>query len=94
MNINIYQTYRIRRQIKSAFIDEENSIPNDISFKNLNLTDEKNIHGGELLEYLVGLLNDEDISEFEVKENKIKIVHFNPSNGEGSETYIEVVENK
>lgn len=94
MNVNIYQVYKIKRKIDCAFIDEENSVPNDITFKDLKKEDEISISGGQLLEYLAKLLNDGDISEFEIKDNKIKIVHFNPNTGEGTETYIEVVESK
>lgn len=90
MNINIYEKYKVFKKVDCGFIDEENSTPNDIVFKDFKRVNEMRVSGGTLLEYLVKLLGDTDISEFEIKENTIKIEHFNPSNGEGTSTYIEI----
>lgn len=92
MNINIYQKYKVKKIINCSFIDNENSTRNDINFKDFKKEIEEEIEGSYLLDYLTDLLTDKDISEFEVKENRIKIVHFNPFSGEGGDTYIEIEE--
>lgn len=90
LSINAYQKYKIKRKVDCAYIDVENSTPNDIFFKNLKGEDETLIDGGTFLEYLVKLLDDRYISEFEIRQNTIKIEHFNPLNGESNLTYIEI----
>ena len=92
MNINIYQKYKVKKTLGVAFIDVENSTLNDISFKDEEKKAEEILDGGKLIDYIVKLLADRDISEFKIKENIIEIEHFNPLNGEGASTYIEIKE--
>ena len=92
MNINIYQKYKVKKLLSIDFIDEENSTPNNISFKAEEKKVEEILDGGKLIDYIVKLLSDRDISEFKIKENIIEIEHFNPLNGEGASTYIEIEE--
>lgn len=92
MNINIYQKYKVKKIINCSFIDNETSTPNDINFKDFNKEIEEEIEGSYLLDYITDLLTDKDIIGFAVKQNKIKIEHFNPFSGEGGDTYIEIEE--
>lgn len=84
MNINIYSDYKVNYNCYGAEIDEENSIPGDISFKRFNY--ETNIieNGGILAEKIARYIEQIDFQEITINNNLITIEFFNPNNGEAS----------
>lgn len=81
INICAYYNYEIIWQQDGSYIDDENSLPNDIVFGKYETENKEIINGGKLLEKIAKLLNNNNICEFYVKEDEIMISHFNPTNG-------------
>ena len=96
MNINIYQDYKIKYKAHYGWIDEENSLPDDISFTDDDFDNEYVLNGGVLLEKIEKHFLEDWLQEFIINNNKIRFEYFNPSNGEGwnYEYKVEVVNNQ
>ena len=84
MNINIYSKYKVKYNCYGGEIDEENSTPDDITFKKFN--DETSIieNGGILAERIARYIKQTDFQEITINDNLITIEFFNPNNGEAS----------
>lgn len=94
MNINIYENYAVDIEKHFGWIDEENSLPDDISFTNDNVSDNRIINGGELLEIFGKHFSEDWLQSVEWKENFIGFEYFNPMNGEGWEYKYRISEMK
>ena len=84
MNINIYSKYKVKYNCYGGEIDEENSTPDDLTFKKFN--DETSIieNGGILAERIGRYIEQTDFQEITINDNLITIEFFNPNNGEAS----------
>lgn len=82
MNINIYSKYKVKYNCYGGEIDEENSTPDDITFKKFNYENSVIESGGILAERIVKYIEETDFQEITINDNLITIEFFNPSNGE------------
>ena len=91
MSINIYDKYIITFHSEGAYISQEYSTPNDISFQHFDNTQKLIWDGGRLLDFIQKRLSDNDIQELFVYRNTnelgynaiiYKFEFFNPNNGE------------
>lgn len=82
MNISIYSKYKVKYICYGGEIDEENSTPDDISFKIFNYENSVIENGGMLAERIVKYIEETDFQEITINDNLITIEFFNPSNGE------------
>ena len=82
MNINIYSKYKVKYNCYGGEIDEENSTPDDITFKKFNYENSVIENGGILVERIVKYIEETDFQEITINDNLITIEFFNPSNGE------------
>lgn len=84
MNIDIYSKYKVKYNCYGGEIDEENSTPDDITFKRFNYENSV-IKSGEILaERIARYIEQTDFQEITINDNLITIEFFNPSNGEAS----------
>lgn len=83
MNLNIYQKYKVTITHTGATKAYE-------GFEDFKYTDELEVDGGELMEWIAKRLLDNDISTFVVRHNGIKIETFNPFSGEGGTIIYEI----
>ena len=78
MNINIYSKYKVKYNCYGGEIDEENSTPDDITFKKFN--DETSIieNGGILAERIARYIKQTDFQEITINDKNIvyKGTHF------------------
>ena len=84
MNINIYSKYKVKYNCYGGEIDEENSTPDDISFKKFNYENNVIENGGILAERIARYIEQTDFQEITINDNLITIEFFNPNNGEAS----------
>lgn len=84
MNINIYSKYKVKYNCYGGEIDEENSTPDDISFKRFNNETSIIENGGILAERIARYMKQTDFQEITINDNLITIEFFNPNNGEAS----------
>ena len=84
MNINIYSKYKVKYNCYGAEIDEENSTPDDITFKKFNYENNVIENGGILAERIARYIEQTDFQEITINDNLITIEFFNPNNGEAS----------
>ena len=84
MNINIYSKYKVKYNCYGGEIDEENSTPDDITFKKFNYENSVIENGGILSERIVKYIEETDFQEITINDNLITIEFFNPNNGEAS----------
>ena len=96
MTIDIYSKYKVKFISKGAYISQEDSTPNDITFSHYEDNNEQVISGYDLLKFIGNKLINKDIDEFSVSDNNINIQTFNCLNGEGNEynLVIERIENE
>ena len=87
MEICAYYQYKVTKQIKSSYIDDENSLPDDYAYKENDFINTLNYNGGELLEMVAKALSDDDCMDFRVEGNLIIFDYFNPMNGTGKTEY-------
>ena len=84
MNISIYSKYKVKYNCYGGEIDEENSTPDDITFKRFNYENSVIENGGILAERIARYIEQTDFHEITINDNLITIEFFNPSNGEAS----------
>ena len=84
MKINIYSKYKVKYNCYGGEIDEENSTPDDITFKKFNYENSVIENGGILAERIARYIEQTDFQEITINDNLITIEFFNPSNGEAS----------
>lgn len=84
MNINIYSKYKVKYNCYGGEIDEENSTPDDITFKRFNYENSVIENGGILAERIAEYIKQPDFQEITINNNLITIDFFNPNNGEAS----------
>ena len=84
MNINIYSKYKVKYNCYGGEIDEENSTPDDITFKIFNYENSVIENGGILAERIARYIEQTNFQEITINDNLITIEFFNPSNGEAS----------
>lgn len=84
MNIDIYSKYKVKYNCYGGEIDEENSTPDDITFKKFNYENSVIENGGILAERIARYIEQTDFQEITINDNLITIEFFNPSNGEAS----------
>ena len=84
MNINIYSKYKVKYIHSGVVIDEENSTPDDISFKIFNYENSVIENGGILAERIARYIEQTDFQEITINNNLITIEFFKPNNGEAS----------
>ena len=84
MNISIYSKYKVKYYCYGGEIDEENSTPDDITFKIFNYENSVIENGGILAERIARYIEQTDFQEITINDNLITIEFFNPSNGEAS----------
>lgn len=91
MDINIYDNYKVIYTCEGANIDEENSEPNDIVFKDFNYSNVDTLNGSQLIYRIASKMIDYECQRVIITKNTITIEHFNPNNGESC-TYKWVIE--
>ena len=84
MNINIYSKYKVKYNCYGGEIDEENSTPDDITFKRFNYENSVIESGGILAERIARYIEQTDFQEITINNNLITIEFFNHNNGEAS----------
>ena len=84
MNIDIYSKYKVKYNCYGGEIDEENSTPDDITFKKFNYENSTVESGGILAERIAGSIYQPDFQEITINNNLVTIEFFNPNNGEAS----------
>lgn len=84
MNINIYSKYKVKYNCYGREIDEENSTPDDITFKIFNYENSVIENGGILAERIARYTEQTDFQEITINDNLITIEFFNHNNGEAS----------
>ena len=84
MNINIYSKYKVKYNCYGGEIDEENSTPDNITFKIFNYENSVIENGGILAERIARYIEQTNFQEITINDNLITIEFFNPSNGEAS----------
>lgn len=84
LSIDIYSDYDVEIHNKGAYISQEDSTPTDITFTHYDDKHKMYTDGGRLLDFIAKKLQEYDISEMIIKDNKIVFEFFNPNNGEGS----------
>lgn len=84
MNIDIYSKYKVKYRCYGGEIDEENSTPDDITFKRFNYENSFIENGGILAERIADYIKQPDFQEITINNNLIMIELFNPNNGEAS----------
>lgn len=84
MNINIYSKYKVKYNCYGSEIDDENSTPDDVTFKRFNYENSTIENGGILAERIARYIEQTDFQEIKINNNLITIDFFNPNNGEAS----------
>ena len=91
MNISIYSKYKVKYICYGGEIDEENSTPDDITFKIFNYENSVIENGGILAERIARYIEQTNFQEITINDNLITIEFFNPNNG-GASTINMIIE--
>lgn len=81
MNINIYETYKIKEIHKWSVLSEENETKYDNIFVDDKSEKTEIIDGSLLIERITDRLKGSYLSEFIIVDNKIRIKYFDYNNG-------------
>jgi hypothetical protein len=81
LNINIFSKYDIIIEKSGSYIDEENSLPDDISFNNYSSHNTYIWDGAKLLNYIYNKLADPNLISIYVMGNYISFETFDVNSG-------------
>ena len=90
MNIDIYTNYKIRYKNTGFAIDEENSLPNGVMFRNINYDKTFIENGGNLINRIAKYMLDDECQEIKIENNRVIIEFFNPFFGESNTIELEI----
>lgn len=94
LNINIYANYKVHYKCKYFYISQEDSTPDDKTFKGGYVEEFLIKNGGELINILTKNIQNSYFSELNIKDNTIIIEHFNYNSGENDTCIYKIEEVK